>query len=177
LSSVRHHCTISVLKRCNSSYVFSSENTSLRPDVGATLHLTASGRVARSRLGCASHPRHLLPPVTHPTRRAPSPRGFDTRVARPTRHSHPSPRPILRVLLCSPHFSLSILHPLIAKRRPGLFLNPNAVRMPSSNLPCQWPLGASAGPSQVVPGRANGTHERGRMLVVLARLPLCRLPP
>ena len=85
---------------------------------------------------------------------------FDLRVAQPA-HGHPSSRPILRVrCLYSPHLSLSILRPLTAERLPGFFLKPQRRR---------WSLVACSRAPRVVPDRANGTHERGWMLVVLAR--------
>jgi hypothetical protein len=46
--------------------------------------------------------------------------------------------------------------------------------MPRRSRPCRWPLGTRVRASRVVPGRAKGIHERGQMLVVLARR---QLPP
>lgn len=77
----------------------------------------------------------------------------------------PRTAPILCMrCLCFPHFSFSISRPLTQP----LPKPPTLSGCLATIAPCRWSLGARAGAPRVVLGRAKGTHERSRMLVVLA---------
>ena len=79
----------------------------------ATLRLATSARAACSLLRRAACPRQSLPLVARPARRAPGPRGFDLRVARPACYA-----PILHTLpLLSPSLAL-YLTPADSKASP-----------------------------------------------------------